>query len=58
MNFAIIGAGGWGTALARLLARKGSPVRLWARRPQFARELDELRENRQYLPGVSLPKII
>jgi len=56
MNFAIIGAGGWGTALARLLARKGSPVRLWARRPQFARELDELRENRQYLPGVSLPK--
>lgn len=56
MNYAIIGAGGWGTALARLLARKGSRVRLWARRPQFAQELDILRENRPYLPGVSLPK--
>ncbi|MFN4217998.1 MAG: NAD(P)H-dependent glycerol-3-phosphate dehydrogenase [Candidatus Bipolaricaulia bacterium] len=56
MNCAIIGAGGWGTALARLLARKGYTVRLWARRPQFAQELDALRENKQYLPGVSLPK--
>lgn len=56
MNCAVIGAGGWGTALARLLARKGYAVRLWARRPQFAQELDALRENRQYLPGVTLPK--
>lgn len=56
MDFAILGAGGWGTALARLLARKGYAVRLWARRPQFAQELDLLRENKQYLPGVSLPK--
>lgn len=55
MNCAIIGAGGWGTALARLLARKGYTVRLWARRPQFAQELDALRENRKYLPGVTLP---
>ena len=55
MNCAIIGAGGWGTALARLLAQKGHSVQLWARRPQFAQELDTLRENRQYLPGVALP---
>jgi glycerol-3-phosphate dehydrogenase (NAD(P)+) len=56
MNFAIVGAGGWGTALARLLAQKGYSVRLWARQPQFAQELDQLRENKKYLPGVSLPK--
>ncbi len=56
MDIAIVGAGGWGTALARLLARKGYDVRLWARRPQLAHELDILRENRQYLPGVALPK--
>lgn len=56
MNCAVIGAGGWGTALARLLARKGHAVYLWARRPQFAQELGALRENRQYLPGVSLPR--
>ncbi len=55
MNCAILGAGGWGTALARLLARKGYAVRLWARRPEFAHELDTLRENRTYLPGVALP---
>lgn len=55
MNCAILGAGGWGTALARLLARKGYSVRLWARRPEFAHELDTLRENRTYLPGVALP---
>jgi glycerol-3-phosphate dehydrogenase (NAD(P)+) len=55
MNVAVIGAGGWGTALARLLAHKGYAVRLWARRPQFAHELDTLRENRRYLPGVPLP---
>ena len=55
MKCAILGAGGWGTALARLLARKGYAVRLWARRPEFARELDKLRENRTYLPGVALP---
>lgn len=56
MNCAIIGAGGWGTALARLLAQKGHSVHLWARRPQLAQELDALRENRQYLPGVRLPR--
>lgn len=56
MDFAILGAGGWGTALARLLARKGYTVRLWARRPEFARELNALRENRIYLPGVALPR--
>lgn len=55
MRCAILGAGGWGTALARLLARKGYSVRLWARRPEFARELDALRENKTYLPGVALP---
>ncbi len=56
MNCAIIGAGGWGTALARLLAHKGHTVYLWARHPQFAQELDTLRENKKYLPGVALPR--
>jgi glycerol-3-phosphate dehydrogenase (NAD(P)+) len=56
MNCAIIGAGGWGTALARLLAQKRYTVRLWTRHPQFAHELDTFRENKKYLPGVSLPR--
>jgi glycerol-3-phosphate dehydrogenase (NAD(P)+) len=53
---AILGAGAWGTALAQHLARGGSAasVRLWARDPQQARALAETRENRRYLPGVTL----
>lgn len=52
---AVIGAGGWGTALACVLARAGHEVRLWARRPGFAALLAEGRVNETYLPGVTLP---
>ena len=51
----ILGAGGWGTALAVMLAAHGREVTLWARRPEFARELERTRENAAYLPGVALP---
>ncbi|WP_119673221.1 NAD(P)H-dependent glycerol-3-phosphate dehydrogenase [Deinococcus sp. RM] len=50
----VLGAGGWGTALAVNAARNG-PVRLWARRADFARTLAEQRVNAEYLPGVTLP---
>lgn len=56
MKLPILGAGGWGTALAVAGARAGrSEVRLWARRPDFAARLAEVRENREYLTGVLLP---
>ncbi len=51
----IVGAGGWGTALAVLLARKGLNVLLWARRREIAAELEQTRENSRLLPGVHLP---
>ncbi|EYB69617.1 NAD(P)H-dependent glycerol-3-phosphate dehydrogenase [Deinococcus phoenicis] len=51
----VLGAGGWGTALAVALTRAGHPATLWARRPDFAARLAEVRENREYLPGVTLP---
>ncbi len=51
----ILGAGGWGTALSVMLAAHGREVTLWARRPEFARALEQSRENASYLPGVSLP---
>lgn len=56
MRFAVIGAGGWGTAFARLLAGSGHEVILWVRNPERAREIDRRRENRAYLPGVTLPR--
>lgn len=56
MDFIVLGGGGWGTALARLLAKKGHRTRLWVRDPTLAREMLKERENRKYLPGVKLPE--
>ena len=55
MNFAVIGAGAWGTAFALHLARLGHAVKLVPRRTEQVAALIEKRENRDYLPGVPLP---
>src|SRR5690348_4241155 len=52
---AVINAGGWGTALAVLLAKHGHQVSLWCRRGELASEIQVERENRAYLPGVHVP---
>ncbi len=52
----VLNAGGWGTALAVLLAGKGYDVWLWARRPELARQIAATRENPSYLPGVTIPR--
>ncbi|MCI5150324.1 MAG: glycerol-3-phosphate dehydrogenase, partial [Candidatus Electrothrix sp. MAN1_4] len=52
---AIIGAGSWGTALAKLLADKGEQVLLWSHRAEHVDALRRDRENRKYLPGAALP---
>ena len=54
MNITVLGSGGWGTALAVLLAEKGEQVSLWSHRPQQAAVLRETGENPR-LPGVKLP---
>lgn len=57
-EIAIIGAGGWGTALALVAARAGNRVRLWARDAEIASILQSERENKIYLPGFVLPDAI
>jgi glycerol-3-phosphate dehydrogenase (NAD(P)+) len=52
---AVIGAGAWGTALARHLAEKQLLVRLWAHEPEVVRGIESRRENQLFLPGISLP---
>lgn len=52
----MLGGGGWGTAIARLLARKGHRTRLWVRDPVLASRMAKERENQKYLPGVRLPE--
>ncbi len=54
-KISIIGAGGWGTALALLLAENRTAVRLWAHNPEVTKELVSQRTNEDYLPGVRLP---
>jgi glycerol-3-phosphate dehydrogenase (NAD(P)+) len=51
----VIGAGSFGTALAVLLARGGLRTTLQTRTAEQATEIDKVRENRRYLPGVELP---
>jgi glycerol-3-phosphate dehydrogenase (NAD(P)+) len=51
---AVIGAGSWGTALAKLLSDKGHRVHLWAHRPEHVDAINRERENKKYLPGFTL----
>ena len=54
----VIGAGSWGTVLARLLAENGCPVQLWCYEEEVARQIKERRENPVFLPGVRLPETL
>lgn len=53
MRLAVIGAGSWGTAIARL-ASASAVVGLWTRRAELAAAINTDRENAEYLPGVRL----
>jgi glycerol-3-phosphate dehydrogenase (NAD(P)+) len=55
---AVMGAGAWGTALAKVLADAGNDVTLWARRPELADEINDTHRNTGYLGDVDLPKSI
>ena len=57
-HLAVVNAGGWGTALAVLLANAGHAVRLWCRRAELADEIAQCHENRVYLPGVAVPQSV
>ena len=53
-NISVIGAGGWGSALAQLLSSHGRPVTLWAHEPAQAEEINTQHTNRLFLEGVTL----
>lgn len=58
MKTAVIGAGSWGTAIAKLLVDCGHTVRLWAYEEEVADQINDERRNDIYLPGFALPKAI
>jgi len=58
MKIGIVGAGGWGTALANLLAEKGYQPQLWCYEPELVEKIKSERENSYYLPGIKLSEKI
>lgn len=54
-HVAVLGAGSWGTAFAKILADAGRDVTLWARREAVAASMKAERRNPEYLPGLVLP---
>ena len=51
----VIGAGSWGTTLGKLLAEKGDDVTIWSYTQGPANDINERKENKDFLPGIILP---
>jgi glycerol-3-phosphate dehydrogenase (NAD(P)+) len=56
LRAAVLGAGSWGTAFAKVLADAGTDVTIWARREAVAAAIREYGTNPDYLPGFRLPE--
>lgn len=54
----ILGAGGWGITLARILDGNGSKVTLWEPIAKNCESLKKHRENTDYFPGFAIPESI
>ena len=54
----VVGAGSWGTAVARHLALQGFAVRLWSHGEEVARGIAATRRNPRYLSDVALPEAL
>jgi len=55
MNITVLGAGAWGTALARMLAARKHRITLWDFFPATVEAIRKTGRNERYLPGVELP---
>ena len=53
-RISIIGGGGWGTAIASVLASKRLNVTLWAREVEVVEEINHNHANSTFLPGITL----
>lgn len=57
-NVTVLGAGSWGTALAIVLAENGHNTFVWTHRDDQAKEINEQRTNKKYLPNTKLPNLL
>ena len=58
ITIGVVGAGAWGTALAKVAAECGPAVQLWAREADVVQSITSAHENTLFLPGIDLPKTI
>jgi glycerol-3-phosphate dehydrogenase (NAD(P)+) len=54
----MIGAGAWGTAVAKVLAENGHDVEIWAFEKSVADSINTRHVNNTYLLGVELPPVL
>lgn len=57
-KISVLGSGGWGTAIAVMLAKNGHSVKLWSYLESECENLKNYRENKPYLPGIIIPKSV
>lgn len=55
VQVAVMGAGSWGTTVAKVIADAGNEVRLWARRAEVAEDVRDNHRNSAYLGDIELP---
>lgn len=55
-KISILGSGSWGTSVAVMLAENHHDVVLWSYKAEQRNELEKFRENKKYLPGVTIPQ--
>jgi len=58
LKLAVLGSGSWGSALAVHFGREGFEVCQWCREEEVARQINEERENKTFLPGVRYPETV
>jgi glycerol-3-phosphate dehydrogenase (NAD(P)+) len=55
VKITVLGAGAWGTALARILAAQNHQITLWDFFPETVELIRQTGRNERYLPGIELP---
>ncbi|KTE36553.1 MULTISPECIES: NAD(P)H-dependent glycerol-3-phosphate dehydrogenase [unclassified Sphingopyxis] len=57
LKVGLLGGGSWGTTVAAVVSRN-APITLWARDAETVESINANRENRKYLPGITLPSVL
>lgn len=58
MKVGVLGAGAWGTSLAKLLCEGGHSTTLWGHDPIHIGDMRRSNRNERYLPGIELPSTL